>query len=195
MELHGRAGGPEEFAFIKQNTFSSKWDFWEPLQNWHLSRKGESVQGHHTSSTRASCHEGSLCRELPRGTVSQMLSNGTQKIPSEEALSWLRFNHEHSMLLSWQPWRNTWKNSSIPVINQEFWIYNRGRFGLMSEACKWTTEQTKKQIPRYHFIGFYMCSLGKNWDYISACYSRTVSHGEYFYIALQGPLPDTADDA
>ncbi|XP_032774852.1 tyrosine-protein phosphatase non-receptor type 20 [Rattus rattus] len=37
--------------------------------------------------------------------------------------------------------------------------------------------------------------LGKNKDYINASYIRIVNHEEeYFYIATQGPLPDTIED-
>ncbi|XP_031217540.1 tyrosine-protein phosphatase non-receptor type 20 isoform X2 [Mastomys coucha] len=37
--------------------------------------------------------------------------------------------------------------------------------------------------------------LGKNNDYINASYIRIVNHEEeYFYIATQGPLPDTIED-
>ncbi|XP_023557082.1 tyrosine-protein phosphatase non-receptor type 20 [Octodon degus] len=37
--------------------------------------------------------------------------------------------------------------------------------------------------------------LQKNPDYINASYIRIINHGEqYFYIATQGPLPDTTDD-
>uniref|UniRef100_A0A8D2AN94 Protein tyrosine phosphatase non-receptor type 20 n=1 Tax=Sciurus vulgaris TaxID=55149 RepID=A0A8D2AN94_SCIVU len=37
--------------------------------------------------------------------------------------------------------------------------------------------------------------LGESMDYINASYIRIVNHGEeYFYIATQGPLPNTTDD-
>lgn len=37
--------------------------------------------------------------------------------------------------------------------------------------------------------------LGKNKDYINASYIRIVNHEEeYFYIATQGPLPETIED-
>lgn len=66
---------------------------------------------------------------------------------------------------------------------QEVWIYGISCFPLPTSCFCFVLDDSTR-VP-----------LGKNKDYINASYIRISNSGEeYFYIATQGPLPDTTDD-
>ncbi|XP_016056322.1 PREDICTED: tyrosine-protein phosphatase non-receptor type 20 [Miniopterus natalensis] len=66
-----------------------------------------------------------------------------------------------------------------------------GEFNSGSEPCNRDKNRYRDILP----YDSTRVPLGKNKDYINASYIRISNSGEeYFYIATQGPLPDTTDD-
>ncbi|XP_005412662.1 PREDICTED: tyrosine-protein phosphatase non-receptor type 20 isoform X2 [Chinchilla lanigera] len=125
---------------------------------------------------------------------------GIQKIVSEEELAQLTQIRPRTFSFdkqsAFKDYLKILERKGVFDITQEFGDLERKK--SRCSECTYGNEPWNRQKNRYRDIIPYESTrvpLGKSQDYINASYIRIINQEEeYFYIATQGPLPDTIDD-